>query len=171
MRRVLTVLATGTVLMPLVACGSESSRDPSTASPPPPAVSPSAVTPPAVPPSVVSPSAGESPATTPTSTAVGSGTPTATKLPSATPPAPPGSGELPGELPHGNRKLTGVVERAGDCTLLRVGDRLWGLTGSPVQGLRAAERVTVQGQITTAGGGCAEAGATRSMVVRRVTRS
>jgi hypothetical protein len=121
------------------------------------------MTPTAVSPSVVSPSAGESPATTPTSTAVGSGTPTATN--------PPGSDELPGELPHGNRKLTGVVERAGDCTLLRVGDRLWGLTGGPVQGLRAADRVTVQGQITTAGGGCAEAGATRSMVVRRVTRS
>jgi hypothetical protein len=131
---VLTVLATGTVLMLLVACSSESGRDPS-------AASPSAVTPPAV-----SPSAGESPA------------------------APPGPGELPGELPHGDRKLTGEVVRAGDCTLLRVGDRLWGLTGGPVQGLRAAERVTVQGQITTAGGGCAEAGATRSMVVGRVTR-
>jgi hypothetical protein len=119
----------------------------------------------------VSRSALESPATTLTSTPAGSGTPTATKPPSATTPAPPDSGELPGELPHGDRKLTGVVERAGDCTLLRVGPRLWGLTGSPVQGLRAAERVTVQGQITTAGGGCAEAGAARSMVVRRVTRS
>jgi hypothetical protein len=167
-RRVLTVLATGTVLMPLVACGSEPGRDPSAARPssPPPAASPSAV-----PPSAVPPSAPESPATTLTPGAAGSAKPTATKRPSATPPAPPDSGELPGELPHGNRKLTGVVERAGDCTLLRVGDRLWGLTGSPVKGLRAAERVTVQGQITTAGGGCAEAGATRSMVVRRVTRS
>jgi len=162
-RRTLALLAIGTVLMPLAACGSEPDAGRAAGEPSPPAASPRAA----------SPSTGES-AATPTRSATATGGPNATTAPThppATTAAPPGSDELPGELPHGNRKLTGVVERSGDCALLRVGDRLWGLTGSHVQALRSGERVTVQGQITTAAAGCAEAGATRSVVVRSVTKS
>ncbi len=156
MRRTLTVLITGTVLLPLAACGSDPASGP-----PAPAASPS----------TASPSIGDPAATTPAPPAGPPGTgptrpPTTT---TATPPGPPDAGELPGGLPHGDRKLTGVVERSGDCAMLRVGDRLWSLTGSPAQTLRPGERVTVQGQITTADGVCAEAGATRGIVVRRVT--
>jgi hypothetical protein len=165
-RRMLALLVTGTVLMPLAACGS--GPDPGAGAAPS-AGSPSAGSPPAVSPSTASPSTRNSAATTPKPSATATAGPTATTRPPATTAAPPGSDELPGELPHGNRELTGVVERSGDCALLRVDDRLWGLTGSLVQRLRSGDRVTVRGQITTAAGSCAEAGATRSMVVRSVT--
>jgi hypothetical protein len=165
---VLTVLAVGTVLMPLAACGSDEPGPSAAAPSSPPTASPSAASPPPASPSPASPPAPGSPPVAPARTTPGS--PTTPQGPPATT-VPPGPGELPGELPHGNRKLTGVVELSGGCALLRVGDRLWGLTGSPAQGLRAGDRVTVQGQFTTADGGCADAGATRSMVVRRVTRA
>ncbi len=151
MRRMLSVLLAGAVLVPLAACESEPDSGASPSSPAPaPAASPSAAPPPASSPPPASPPATTSP--------TGS-------------PEPPGPGELPGALPFGDRKLTGVVERSGDCTLLRVGDGLVGLTGTPAQPLQAGDRVTVQGQITTADGGCAAAGAARSVVVRRVTKA
>ncbi len=158
MRRMLTVLVIGTALMPLSACGSEPDPDasPSAASPAPATSAPA------------TPSASPAEPTGPTRPTRPRPSPPAT---TATAPGPPDSGELPGELPHGDRKLTGVVERSGDCAMLRVGDRLWGLTGGPVQPLRPGDRVTVQGQVTSADGACAEAGATRGMVVRRVTES
>jgi hypothetical protein len=168
-RRTLGLLAAGTVLMPLAACGSEAGPGPDAAGPSPSAASPSTAFP-----SAASPATGNSAATTPQPSATATGGPTATSRPTrpaASTVAPPGSDELPGELPHGNRKLTGVVERSGDCALLRVDDRLWGLTGSLVRALRSGDRVTVRGQITTAAGGCAEAGAIRSVVVRSVTES
>ncbi|MEV6489232.1 DUF5818 domain-containing protein [Actinoplanes sp. NPDC051633] len=169
----LTVLATGAVLVPLAACGSENDRGPAAAGPSSAASPPVASPPRASPPTASSPTGGSA-AATPRSSATTAGGRAATTRPTRPPPttaAPPGSGELPGELPHGNRKLTGVVERSGDCAMLRVGDRLWGLTGSRVQPLRPGDRVTVQGQVTTASGGCAEAGAAQSVVVRSVTKA
>ncbi|WP_229075068.1 hypothetical protein [Actinoplanes sp. DH11] len=84
-------------------------------------------------------------------------------------PAPPGPGELPGGLPHGDRTLTGVVEQAGGCTLLLVGERRWSLTGTPAETLTAGARVTVTGQVTTAAADCAGPDVVRALVVRRVT--
>ena len=77
---------------------------------------------------------------------------------------------MPGGLPHGSRTLTGVVERSGDCLLLRVGERRWGLTGTPAETLAAGDRVTVTGQVTTPGAGCASSEVARALIVRRVTR-
>jgi hypothetical protein len=165
-RRMLTALAAGTVLMPLAACTSEPGPGPAAAGQSPSAASPSAASP-----SAASPPAASSPAASSSAGGSAAATPSTRPPPATTAAPPPGADELPGELPHGDRKLTGVVERSGDCAMLRVGDHLWGLTGGAVRPLRPGDRVTVQGQITTAAGGCAEAGATRSVVVRTVTRS
>jgi hypothetical protein len=48
--------------------------------------------------------------------------------------------------------VTGVVERSGDCTLLRVGDRYWELTGTLAGGLADGSSFTVTGQVTTTTG-------------------
>jgi hypothetical protein len=78
----------------------------------------------------------------------------------------PSAGELPGGLPFGERTLTGTVERAGECAMLRVGERLWGLTGTPVTGLRDGQEVTVVGQVTTPEPTCGPE-VTRGLVVQR----
>ncbi len=139
MRRLLTLMITFAVLVPAAACGSEPDPRPGPDDTP---------TPP-----------------TAASSATGEPAPTATTTPAA--PPPPSSGELPGGLPFGDRTLTGVVEHSGDCTMLRVGTRLWGLTGTPAGALSAGDRVTVEGQVTTADSGCETAGVTRMLVVRR----
>ncbi|MDR7278520.1 hypothetical protein [Catenuloplanes atrovinosus] len=86
----------------------------------------------------------------------------------AGPPPPPGPGELPGGLPHGERTLTGVVDRSGDCTLLRVGSRWWQLTGTAAGGLVDGSRVTAVGQVTN-GAGCGGRDVTTTLIVQRVT--
>ena len=173
--RYLTLLIAGAVLAPLAACGSD---------PPRPAPVPSATTPGTAVPAPSPASTGPRPDQTTRPPRTGTTSP-ATRTP---PPdsdetpggpgevpggpgeVPGGPGEVPGELPHGSRTLTGVVERSGDCTLLRVGDRRWGLTGTPAETLTAGDRVTVTGQITTAGADCAGADVARTLVVRRVSR-
>ncbi len=160
MRQLLTLLITVAVLASAAACGSEPDRGtPPDETPPP-------------------PSAAGSPTTGgPASATPGSPSPPATdpalpppSRPAASPAAPPpGGGELPGGLPFGERKLTGVVERVDDCTLLRVGTRRWELIGTAAEGLSAGDRVTVEGQVTTAVPGCAAPEGTRALVVRRVT--
>ena len=175
--RCLTLLIAGAVLAPLTACGSD---------PPRPAPVPSATTPGSATPTPSPASTGPGPGPSP-SPGSGSGSGETTRPP-ATPPrtettrpatttpppdpgdVPGGPGEVPGGLPHGSRTLTGVVERSGDCMLLRVGDRRWGLTGTPVETLTPGDRVTVTGQVTTAGGDCAGSDVARTLVVRRVTR-
>lgn len=119
------------------------------------------------------PSAGSGPTGAPTAppSAPPPTTETATPPPeTATPTPPPGPGELPGGLPHGERTLTGVIERSGGCTLLRVDSRRWRLTGTLVEGLVDGSSVTVVGQITT-GTECAGQEMTRTLIVRRVTPS
>jgi hypothetical protein len=81
--------------------------------------------------------------------------------------SPPATGEVPGGLPHGRRSVTGVVERSGDCTLLREGGRYWELTGTPADTLADGSTVTVTGQITTATG-CAGKEVVRAIVVGSV---
>ncbi len=163
MRRPLTLL-TVVVLTATAACGSGPDRTPAPDDTPTPsaAASPSTGAPP---PAASAPAGGPSspPAGGPSSPPAAPSRTPATSLP------PPGSGELPGELPHGGRKLTGVVERSGDCVALRVGQRLWGLSGTRAGTLSAGERVTVAGQMTAADAGCATPGVTQTLVVRRVT--
>ncbi len=148
------VILAGGVLGPATGCGSEPTPPPATGQP------------------SRTPEAGAGPASSSGSGPVpstGSGTtgppPSA---PAATPTPPPGPGELPGGLPHGERTLTGVVERSGECTLLRVGARRWGLTGTPIDELADGSRVTVVGQVTT-GAECAGQDVVRTLIVRRVT--
>ncbi|WP_328471794.1 hypothetical protein OHA21_08140 [Actinoplanes sp. NBC_00393] len=64
--------------------------------------------------------------------------------------------------------MTGTVERFGECTMLRVGERLWGLTGTPVDGLREGAEVAVVGQVTTPDPTCGPE-VTRGLVVQRAT--
>jgi hypothetical protein len=173
MRRLLTILITGAVLAPLAACGAEPERGP--------APSPSAPSAPAPSPPGPSAPAPTDPAPTgnPSPPDAGPARPPATTAPRPTPsrppatpaePPPPDSGELPGGLPFGDRKLTGVVERTGPCAALRVGTGLWGLTGQPVAGLSPGDRVTVEGQVTTTEPACGgRQGTARTVVVRRVT--
>ncbi len=171
MRRLLTILITGAVLAPLAACGAEPERGP--------APSPSG-------PSAPAPStSGPAPAGSPSPPDAGTARPPATTAPRPTPsrpagtPAeppptsagpPPNSGELPGGLPFGERKLTGIVEGTAPCAALRVGTRLWGLAGQQVAGLSPGDRVTVEGQVTTTDPACGgRPGVARTVVVRRVT--
>jgi hypothetical protein len=84
-----------------------------------------------------------------------------------TPASPPATGEVPGGLPHGRRSVTGVVERSGDCMLLRVGDRYWELTGTLAGNLADGSSVTVTGQVTTTTG-CAGKEVVRAIVVGSV---
>ena len=163
--RCLTVLLLAGVVP--AACGSdpparEPGSGPGTSTPPPAASSPAA------PPATSSPGAppAASSAAAPPAASSSAAPPAAepSSAPSASPP-PGGAGELPGGLPHGDRTLTGVVERAGGCTLLVVGDRKWALSGTPADNLTVGDRVTVTGQITT--GGCANPEVGRTLIVRR----
>jgi hypothetical protein len=52
--------------------------------------------------------------------------------------------------------------------MLRVGARLWGLTGTPVAGLKTGAEVAVSGQVTTPGPTCPPE-VTRALVVQRAT--
>lgn len=167
MRRLTILLLAGGSLAPLAACGSEPPPAPATTGP-----APSAGTPvPSGP--VPGPASSGSPA--PTGTPGGPARTEATRPPApprgatTTPVPPPGPGEVPGGLPHGNRTITGVVDRSGDCTMLRVGDRRWGLTGAPAGTLTPGDRVTVTGQITTTGADCAGSDVVRTLIVQRVT--
>jgi len=157
MRRLLTLLITGAVLAPLAACGSEPDREPSAAgTPSPSAAASSAPSGPAATGSPSPPATGASP------------DPTTTEPSSSTIP-PPDAGELPGGLPFGQRKLTGVIELSGNCAMLRVGNRLWGLTGKPLGALAAGDRVIVEGQVTTPDPACGVPDVARALVVHRVT--
>ncbi|MEW2385972.1 DUF5818 domain-containing protein [Micromonospora sp. NPDC047707] len=71
-------------------------------------------------------------------------------------PVPSGTGELPGPLPFGARTLTGTVERAGECTMLLVGERRWALSGDAAAALRPGARVTVRGTIAPLPAGCGD---------------
>jgi hypothetical protein len=157
MRRLLTLLIIGAVLAPLAACGSEPDRESSAAGTPTPSAAAS--------------SAPGGPAATgsPSPPATGASSEPATTKPSRTTTAPPDAGELPGGLPFGERKLTGVIELSGNCAMLRVGNRLWGLTGKPLGALAAGDRVTVEGQVTTPDPACGVPDVSRALVVRRVT--
>lgn len=178
--RCLTLLITGAALVPLAACGSDPPRPApapgttaSASSSPSPSPSSSATGPASGPASATGPASGPaagpgSGATRPPAT--GAATPGSGDVPGGPGDVPGGPGEVPGGLPHGSRTLTGVVERSGDCLLLRVGDRRWGLTGTPAETLAAGDRVTVTGQVTTTGAACAGSDAARTLVVRRVTR-
>ncbi|MDI6098777.1 hypothetical protein QLQ12_09215 [Actinoplanes sp. NEAU-A12] len=180
MRRLTILLLAGGSLAPLTACGSDPPPGSASPAPSPPATAPGAG---GTPPAPVSPAGGTPPApvspaggTPPAPVSPGSPAPTTTTPPPASPRGestvpvpPPGPGELPGGLPHGDRTLSGVVARSGDCTMLRVGDRLWGLAGTPAETLTAGDRVTVTGQITTTGADCAGSDVVRTIVVRRVT--
>ena len=157
MRRLLTLLITGVVLAAATACGSD---------PEPPPAGPTA------PPITGSPAPGSPPPATAPTTPGDPPPATGSAAPGSPPPAtvpPPGPGELPGGLPHGGRRLTGVVERSGDCTTLRVGERRWGLAGARAGGLTAGDRVTVEGQVTTPDPACAVPEVAQAIVVRRVT--
>ena len=107
------------------------------------------------------------PAATPGPATPGPGTSGPATPGSATPP--PGAGEFPEGLPHGDRTLTGVVEESGGCLLLVVGTRRWALTGTAAEALAAGARVTVTGQVTTTGAGCRDPEVTRTLIVRRAT--
>jgi hypothetical protein len=169
MRRLLTILITGAVLAPLAACSAEPERGPAPGPSGPSAPAPSGPAPSA---------AGPAPTGSPSPPGAGAAGPPATTAPRPTPsrPAgtsaqpPPTSGELPGGLPFGERKLTGVVEGTGRCAALRVGTRLWGLAGQQVAGLSPGDRVTVEGQVTTTDPACGRRpGAAQTVLVRRVT--
>ncbi|MEV0895406.1 hypothetical protein [Actinoplanes sp. NPDC049802] len=152
-------MRTTTVIIILVlavgGCGSEPAPPPS--APPPSGPAPTAASP-------SGPGQGPAPST---ASPPGTREPSGTGEPSG-PGEPPGPGELPGGLPHGERTLTGVVERSAGCVLLRVGARRWELTGTPVDGSAAGTTVTVTGQVTDATG-CAGEDVTRALIVRSVT--
>ncbi|MEV4280079.1 hypothetical protein [Actinoplanes xinjiangensis] len=126
-------------------------------------------------PSAVPPTGSASPGAGPSATSPAPTSPSPTG-PSSTSPAPtedvtraspPSTGEVPGGLPHGRRSVTGVVERSGDCTLLRVGGRYWELTGTLAGTLTDRSTVTVTGPVTTATG-CAGKEVVRAIVVAAV---
>ncbi|MGN9779630.1 hypothetical protein ACTMS0_28325 [Micromonospora sp. H33] len=88
--------------------------------------------------------------------------------PAAGPGSPSGTGEVPGPLPFGERRLTGTVERAGDCTMLLVGERRWALTGDVAAGLRPGARVTVRGNLATRPAACGDRDLAQTVAVTRV---
>lgn len=155
MRRLLVLLLTGGLLAALTGCGA----GPEPTGPPAPTTT-STGAPSMPPPSGTPPTE----ATPPPSTPPGAASPSSP----AAGTSPPSPGELPGGLPFGERNLTGMVERSGDCTMLRVGKRLWGLTGTPVPGLRTGTEVAVSGQVTTPDPACGPEVA-RALVVHRAT--
>ena len=156
MRRLVLSLVACAVVTPLAACDPDprpggSAAEPSvtggpSASPEPSLVAPSPIAPRSSPATSRRPASGGAPS-------------------GAVPP--PSAGELPGGLPFGERRLTGVVERSGDCTMLRVGARRLVLTGTAVPALSPGARVTVEGQVTTAGPECVVVGVTQALAVRR----
>ncbi|MFI5486187.1 hypothetical protein ACIBXA_17805 [Micromonospora echinaurantiaca] len=82
-------------------------------------------------------------------------------------PSPSGSGEVPGPLPFGARTLTGTVERAGDCTMLLVGERRWALTGDVAAALRPGARVTVRGNVAPRPAACGDRDLAQTVAVTR----
>ncbi|MFI6262708.1 DUF5818 domain-containing protein [Micromonospora sp. NPDC051006] len=86
---------------------------------------------------------------------------------SATPP-PSSGGDVPGALPWGGRTLTGTVERAGECTMLLVGEDRWALTGAAAADLRPGDRVTVHGNVSNRSAACGERALPRAVAVNRV---
>ncbi|MEU8298631.1 DUF5818 domain-containing protein [Micromonospora sp. NPDC048909] len=131
------------------------------------------------------PEAGQSPAG---STAPAETTPPAAASPSppagSTPPPPPttrrpvpsrpaaplpsSGGDVPAPLPWGGRTLTGTVERAGECTMLLVGEHRWALTGAAAADLRPGDRVTVHGNVAPRSAACGERALPRAVAVNRV---
>jgi hypothetical protein len=152
--RSLTIMLVTTGVLTVAGCGAEpASPVPTGTGPPATAPSPSPALPTGTDPS---PSAGGPPSSGPPPTQEGA------------PTTPPTAGELPGGLPYGQRRATGVVEKSGKCTLLRVGARHWELTGSLADGLDDGSTVTVTGQVTTATGGCT-ADVVRTLIVQAVS--
>ncbi len=80
----------------------------------------------------------------------------------------PASGDVPGPLPFGARTLTGVVERAGDCTMLVVGKRRWALTGGAAGALVPGAKVTVRGNLAARPPGCGDRELAQTVQVNRV---
>ena len=61
-----------------------------------------------------------------------------------------------GEVPHDpmQRTVIGVVRRAGECTVLVVGERRWPLTGALAAALPVGETRKVTGNLTQLPGSC-----------------
>jgi hypothetical protein len=151
--RSMTVMLVTTGVLTVAGCGAQPpSPVPTGTGPPATAPSPS---PAPVLPTDPPPSAGAPPSSGPPRTEEG------------VPTAPPATGEVPGGLPYGQRRATGVVEKSGNCTLLRVGARHWELTGTLADRLADGSTVTVTGQVTTATG-CAD-DVVRTLIVHAVS--
>jgi hypothetical protein len=151
----MTIMLVTTGVLTVAGCGAE-----------PPSPLPTGTGPPATAPSP-SPSV---PTGTDPSPSVGSPPPASSGPPpteGGVPTTPPTTGELPGGLPYGQRRATGVVEKSGNCTLLRVGARHWELTGTLADRLADGSTVTVTGQVTTATG-CAD-DVVRTLIVHAVS--
>ncbi|MGN9810108.1 hypothetical protein ACTMSW_12215 [Micromonospora sp. BQ11] len=160
MRRIPVLLTALGLLCWLTACttGGDDQRAQPGGSPPPAGTGSAVPSPTAVPGSAVpSPPAATGPASVPASPPAGSAVP-----------SPPGGGEVPGPLPFGERTLTGIVERAGDCTMLLVGERRWALTGDAATSLRPGSRVTVRGAVAPMPPACADRDLAQTVAVARV---
>ena len=168
LRRATVVLSAIGLLWQTTAC---SSADPANQSP---GAQPSVAQPSVTPPSVAQPSIPPTPSGAPSSPppAVPESTGTAPNAPAspsrpASGPTPP-SGDVPGPLPFGARTLTGIIERAGDCTMLVVGKRRWALTGKAIGTLTAGAKVTVRGNLAARPPGCGDRDLAQTVQVSRV---
>ncbi|MDM4719082.1 hypothetical protein QTQ03_05530 [Micromonospora sp. WMMA1363] len=83
------------------------------------------------------------------------------------PPTPSPGGDAVG-MPFGPRTLTGTVERAGDCTMLLVGERRWALTGEAAAALRPGTRVTIRGNLAPRPAACGDRDLAQTVAVTRV---
>ncbi|SCG48359.1 hypothetical protein GA0070609_2058 [Micromonospora echinaurantiaca] len=153
MRRAFLLLTAIGLGWSMTACSAGDASDPA-ATGQPPSAPPSAATP--------SPGGPTPPVERPPATAPPRPTPSP---PAATPP--PGGGEVPGPLPFGARTLTGTVERAGDCTMLLVGERRWALTGEVAAALRPGARVTVRGNVAPRPAACGDRDLAQTVAVTR----
>jgi hypothetical protein len=170
MRTLRILVISVAALGPLIGCGSDPERPPAAAEPsaPSPGASPATSGPAATGPSP-SRSTAKPGTGAPWPPGTGQAAPAPSRSVTTRPVPPPTAGELPGGLPFGDRKLTGVVERSGDCTVLRVGTRRWGLIGGSAGTLVVGRRITVEGQVTTPDAGCSVPDVAQAVLVRRVT--
>jgi hypothetical protein len=108
----------------------------------------------------------------PTSTATGGpATPTPTPTPNATKTrtTTKSDDQLPTPLPGPDRRLTGVVQRIGTCTMLLVAPRRWALMGPVAAKLKPGERVTVTGPMVPSPTLCSRYGAEQAVQVTHAT--
>jgi len=70
-----------------------------------------------------------------------------------------------------DRRLTGVVQRIGTCTMLLVAPRRWALVGPVAATLKAGERITVTGPVAPSPQPCVRNGAEQAIHVTHASKA